>query len=86
MGGELTCWMESSLGEEMVIELNTPMYGEESAGDETDRTICEDFEHFGWVEAEGVPALHTMVVEPGAGPEGVARVVRIVDDFQLFTA
>ena len=72
-------------GHEMVLELNTPMYGEESAGDETDKTICEDFEHFGWVEAEGVPALHTMVIEPGVGPRGVARLIRIVDDFLLLT-
>ena len=69
-----------SEGYELGLLMVVPNYGEEESGDDLDAMVVNELELAGMQRAEGVPALHTMVVgaESGAragrhGPTAGAR-------------
>lgn len=73
-------------GSECGLLLVVPHYGEEESGDDLDHMIKEEFKAAGLQRAEGVPALHTMVVGPEGGAKGgTVKVSRVVDDFLIST-
>ena len=62
-------------GEELCIELGTPMWGEGPAGFEWQVELEHMLEHIGWTRAEDVPACWCFV-----SPTGDAILLTIVDD------
>jgi hypothetical protein len=62
-------------GTELVIELTTPLWGEQEAGFEWDAELHERLISFGWRSCEGIPAMYYF-----NGPSGDAYLVKIVDD------
>ena len=63
-------------GEWLCIELHTPVYGEEYAGDEWDDTFSTDISSIGWLTSAGVRAMHYCL--PPGGEQ--CNMLRIVDD------
>ena len=77
-----TCDKWDADGNELGLLLVVPHYGEEESGNDLDHMIKTELEKAGMQRAEGVPALHTMVVGAENGVAGgTVKVARIVDDF-----
>ena len=73
-------------GHELGLLMVVPHYGEEESGDDLDSMIVTELESAGFQRAEGVPALHTMVVGAEDGAKGgTVKLARIVDDFLIVT-
>ena len=66
-------------GVPMCVELHTPVYGEEVAGDEWDADFCKTCVDIGWHKAECVRALHYACLPGGEQ----ANLLRIVDDILI---
>ena len=64
-------------GEELVMLVNTPVYGEDPAGEEWDMDSDAVLETTGLERAEGVPACWMLRLECG----GMFKVLKTVDDF-----
>ena len=67
-------------GEQMVIWMITPIYGEGQSGDELDDTVTGKLEQLGWSALDVSPAMHTFFTE-----EGPSLMLRTVDDFLILT-
>ena len=67
--------MRDDSGQELCIELGTPMWGEGPAGFEWQLELERTLESLGWTRAEDVPACWRFV-----GPTGDAILITIVDD------
>ena len=67
--------LRGEAGEELCIELGTPMWGEGPAGFEWQVELEHRLESIGWTRAEDVPACWRF-----AGPSGDAALITIVDD------
>ena len=67
--------MRGDSGEELCIEMETPMWGETQAGYEWQLELERKLTAIGWRRAEGVPALWIF-----SSPEGECRLVTVVDD------
>ena len=65
-------------GTKMVIELNTPLWGETEAGFEWDIELHERLLAIGWLQCAGVPAMYYF-----ESPSGDARLIKIVDDLGI---
>ena len=63
-------------GEELIVELVTPWWGDATAGVDLDDDFVRDLEDGAWLEADGTPGLH--VKELGGG--AVAECGKQVDD------
>ena len=64
----------------MGILLGTPHYGEETSGDELERTNVIDLERMGFKQCEGIPCMHTFWKK---GRDRPHVLIRLVDDFLL---
>ena len=65
-------------GDELVIELATPCWGEDSAGADWYCEFADTLEQIGWRRDEAVPCMWYF-----NGTEGDARMITIVDDFLI---